>query len=280
MIIMRRIFFNLSFDDVHPESSKKGTDCGGDKERGIFKYFVKLWEEYPEVKVTLFVTPNWIDRRNDPFPLNKLKEVFGLNYTDSWKEEPFKLTKHMEWCKWLDSFENFEVAIHGLTHHNSNVRYHSQEFHNLGYDECKKRLVEAERILKESGLKYVRGFRPPGWGVSKGLFSALKDMKYEFVSLVPEACNVGNLSRYKVEKYRGLLNVPQNWDIACDSVEKGVEIAKKYGLLMAKGHISDYYDGERIGNGLNKERFEKIRKVLQKINSDNVSYVKMQDLVR
>lgn len=278
MAIRRKVFFNLSFDDVHPESSSDGTDCCGDRERGVFKYFLELWKLYPELKITIFVTPNWIDRANDHFPIRQFKCALGMKYTNSWNGEPFLLTKHKEWCEWLNSYPNLEVAIHGYSHHADSM-LHSQEFEYMHHDACKLRLEMAERIFKESGLHYVRGFRPPGWGISDGLFEALSELKYEFISLDSIACKIDNLSRYNVDKYRGLVNVPQNWDIAHGTIDEALEIAQKHGLLMAKGHISNYYDGDKIGNGLNEITFERICGILERLRAD-VSFVSMVELSR
>ena len=202
-----------------------------------------------------------------------------MKYFHVWNDEPFLLTKHRRWCGWLNSFENFEIAIHGFDHH-SDTHLHSQEFQNMTYECSKERIKASERIFKSAGLNYVRGFRPPGWGISDGLFEALHELKYDFVALDPIPCNIDNLSRYKVEKYRGLVNIPQNWDIAYGKIEDALEIANKHGLLMAKGHISNYYDGEKIGNGLNEITFKRICELLDNMTKMDVSFESMKSLSR
>ncbi len=274
---MDKVYFNLSFDDIHPESSVHGTDCGGDRENGVFKYFLKLWDICPELKVTLFTTPNWEDRANDSFFLKQVKRVMGMDYTNMWEREPFLLTKHKKWCRWINSFGNFEVTIHGYNHHVNN-KLHSQEFQDMSYADSLARLKKSERFFKEAGLNYVRGFRPPGWGISDGMFQALYDLKYDFISIDSLSCRVGNLSRFKVQKYKGLVNVPQNWDIARGTVDEALDIAEKYGLLMAKGHISNYYDGEKIGNGLNEDTYLRICELLERIKEKDVKFVNMRDI--
>ena len=276
---MNSVYFNLSFDDVHPESSGDGTDCGGDRDGGVFRYFPRLLRKCPELKITLFVTPNWIDKANDSFFLRNMKRIFGMKYFNTWVGEPFLLTKHKDWCSWLNSFKNIEVAVHGYSHH-ADRKLHSQEFQDMGYNDCRARLVNAERVFKDAGLNYVKGFRPPGWGISDGLFEALKDLKYDFISLDSVACNVGDLSRYKVEDYRGLWNVPQNWDIARGTIDEALEILDKYGLLMAKGHISNYYDGERIGNGLNGVTFGRLCELFERMKDKKSCFVSMKEIAR
>lgn len=273
---MSQVYFNLSFDDIHPESSKDGNDCGGDRDEGVFNFFFKLWKICPSLKITLFVTPNWIDRANDSFPVRKLKQIFGFKYTNVWNGEPFLLTRHKDWCRWLNSIKNVEIALHGYSHH-ANSRFHSQEFQGMTYSACKRRLERSEGIFKASGLNYVRGFRPPGWGISDGLFRALGELKYDFVSLDSIPCKIDSLSRYKIEKYHGLVNVPQNWDIAHGTIAEALDIVEKHGLLMAKGHICDFYDGERIRNGLNDVTFENLCDLLKAIKS-KVSFATMSEI--
>lgn len=279
---VRKVYFNLSFDDIHPESSGDGTDCGGDRDDGVFKYFLKLWKMYPHLKITLFVTPNWTDRANDWFLLRRIKGIFGLKYTNTWNDEPFNLLKHKEWCQWINSFSNFEILVHGCNHH-VDRKLHSQEFEGMDKKECRRRLEVAENIMTGAKLRYTKGFRPPGWGISEGLFETLVELKYDFVSLDSLPCRIEDMSRYKVDMYKGLVNVPQNWDIAHGTADEAVEIAKKYGLLMVKGHISDYYDGEKIGNGLNEKTFSNLCILLELLTVDEdfeIVFATMGDIAR
>ncbi len=257
---------NINFDDVHPEGSKHIEDCGGDLERGVFKYILDLLEEFPELKFTFFVTPNWIDKPNDPQMIKQIKRVFGIRYTNTWSDEPFRLDKHIAWCEWINEFVrkgNIEVAVHGLYHHrDSDPR--SAEFKDLPYEICKQRLMLAETIFRDTGLMYVKGFRPPGWGISEGLFRALKEMDYLYVALDPIACNIpfDELPRYEISIYKGLRNIPQSWDIKNGRIAEAIEILKKYGLISAKGHIQDRYGRDYLGNGLTEESYKNIRGLL------------------
>jgi len=274
---------NLNLDDVHPESSEHIADCGGDMEKGVFKYILRLIDEFPKLKVTLFVTPNWVDKPSDPRPIKFIKKVLRLKYTNKWEDEPFRLDKHEEWCEWLNDLVkkgNVEVAIHGLYHHRDSDP-HSAEFKDLDYEECKKRLILAEKIFEASGIKYVRGFRPPGWGVSEGLFRALRELDYSFISIDPVSCGLSNnkILRYKVFVYKDLINIPQNWDIKRGTIEEAIKILGKYGILSAKGHIQDRYGRDYIGNGLNEESYENIRKLLLKLEEiEDVKFMKMKEI--
>jgi len=272
---MPKVFFNLNFDDVHPEKSSNIADCGGDLEDGVFGYILELIGQFPKIKVTFFVTPNWIDKPEDPFPIKHIKKSLRVNYKNTWKDEPFRLDRHKEWCKWLNRHsKNIEVAVHGYVHHNPNHGiWHSQEFKGASYEESLQKIKNAEALFKKADLKFVKGFRPPGWGFSDGTLKALKEMKYTFIAVSPSrsrGCKVSHLS--------GLKNIPQNWSIRED-VSKGLEMAAKCGGVYAKGHICDKYGKDYIGNGLNKERYEKIASLLEKLENDyEVKFVTMLEM--
>jgi len=275
---------NLNFDDVHPETSNDIADCGGDMEKGVFKYILSLLDEFPKLKITLFVVPNWIDKPNDPFLFKHIKKLLGLRYTNQWYGEPFRLDKHEDWCEWLNSFVEkgkIEICVHGLYHHRDSDP-HSAEFKDLSYEECKRRILLAEKIFKNAGLKYSKIFRPPGWGISEGLFKALKDLKYS-ISLDPIACgiSINKLPRYSVSIYKNLINIPQNWDIKKGKIEEAIKILEKYKFLSAKGHIQDRYGRDVVGNGLTKESYKNIRNLLIKIEERGlkVRYCMMKEIV-
>ena len=269
-----KYMFNLSMDDVHPESNKHIADCGGDKEEGVFRYIIKLIEEFPDLKITLFVTPNWIDKPCDNAIIKTIKKKIGLNYTHSWEDEPFRLDKHPEWCEWLNEYVrrgNIEIAIHGLYHHRESDP-HSAEFLDLSYEACLKRLKISEEIFKKSGLNYVKGFRPPGWGVSEGLFNALKDLNYFVISCYP--------TDMKITIKNGIVNIPQNWDIMRSSVGEGLKLLEKHGYIFAKGHIQNRYGRDYNGNGLTEKSYENIRKLLVEIEKRDVEFIFMEKIAK
>jgi len=279
-------YLNINLDDVHPETNEFIADCGGDLEKGPLKYVRRLIDEFPKIKITLFVTPNWVDKPNDPLLIKLVKKALGIKYTNKWDNEPFRLDKHKKWCEQLNKFVrkgNIEIAIHGLYHHR-NSDPHSAEFMNLHYEECKSRLIVAEEIFKQAGLEYVKGFRPPGWGISDGLFRALKELGYLYISLDPWACRIPEmtLSRYKVVVYKGLINIPQNWDIKRGTVSEALEILERHGLLSAKGHIQDRYGRDYLGNGLTEESYRNIRSLLLEIEKEgiDVEFVTMEEIAK
>ena len=139
----------FAIDDVHPESSQQGADCSGDMEDGVFRYLLDLVREFPDFKITLFVTPNWI-YKPQPKISKALSKFFKMNPpVNKWPDNTFKLTKFPHWCDWIRKLvktKNFEVAIHGLYHFQPKYPY-SAEFQNLDYEECMNRIADAEEIL-------------------------------------------------------------------------------------------------------------------------------------
>ncbi|MBI4361711.1 MAG: DUF2334 domain-containing protein, partial [Euryarchaeota archaeon] len=167
--------FNLNIDDVHPEGSTGAGDCGGDMEEGVFRHLGTLWKRFPQVKVTLFVTPNWQNRRQ-PLPLRALR----LN-PRVWRGEPYRLDKHPRWCQWLRGLPNTEIALHGLTHH-APRGHHAQEFQKLSQAEAHQRLHRADEIHQAAGLPHSRGFRPPGWGWNPDLPPVLQKWNCAYIA--------------------------------------------------------------------------------------------------
>src|SRR5258705_2813727 len=56
---------SFSVDDIHPSTSKDPYEAGGDLERGGLGRLARLLEKIPQLRATLFVTPDW-----RPLPLH------------------------------------------------------------------------------------------------------------------------------------------------------------------------------------------------------------------
>ena len=276
---MKTIYVNFNLDDIHPQSSSVGQDFGGDRQHGVFRHLFALIEEFPKIKITLFTTPNYIDKSNDPFLLRNIKKLFGANYRRTWVGEPFKITKHKAWCDWLNSVKNFEIALHGYNHHNESAGLHQQEFHNLTEEEAEKRIKAAEQLCKEAGLDYVRGFRPPGWGTSPGMFAALRKLKMKFVAL--DATHFPGSNNCKVHQYEGLTNIPQNWDSKTGTIEDAKALLEKTNFISIKGHITEYCDKDKTFNGLSHQTIENIIKLINWLQEEyEVKFVTMEEMAK
>jgi predicted deacetylase len=275
---MEKIIFNLNFDDFHPQRATDGQDFGGDKENGLFGYIKKLIDEFPDIKITMFTVPDWTDRPDDAKPLKAVKHLLRLNYHHSWKDEPFRLDKHPEWVSWVNEYVkrgNLEIAVHGLFHHTDKSWAHTAEFDGMGYTESLVRIKRAEEIMKNSGLQYVRGFRPPGWGKSEGMLKALADEKFDFVSLY------GTPSKGKeITLVNGLINIPQNYSIL-EKPEEGTRMAKECGRVYAKGHFAPKHGGIKIPNGLTEENYNNLAALIRELKKNyEVEFLSMSEITQ
>jgi peptidoglycan/xylan/chitin deacetylase (PgdA/CDA1 family) len=272
------ILFNLNFDDFHPQTDRDG-DFGGDLDDGNFKYIKAIWEEFPELKITMFTTPNWIDT---PYRLHHyfyhLRRILRFKeIVPSLKNEPFRLDKHPECCNKIRELINenkIEIAIHGYYHYNPKLVIHGQEFQNLSYEESKKRILLAEEILQKVNLPFVKIFRPPGWGISEGLLKALKELNYQAI-----AVHSSSSRTYEIGEYYGLKTIHQNYSIS-EKPEIALEQAEKRGVVLAKGHMCYNYGKEIIENGLCEKNYMNLRDALYLLNQKfEIKFIFLSDLL-
>ena len=284
----------FGIDDIHPESEADGCDCSGNMENGVFRYILRLVDEFPELKITLFITPNWI-YKPQPKVSKALSKFFKINApTMKWEDDKFKLNRYNDWCNWLRNLVktgNFEVAVHGLHHFQPQYPY-SAEFKNLDYENSINRIAMAEEILYRARIPFVKVFRPPGWGMSDGLLQALKEERYVLaassgtqVDLNKETvCNSGisGVSLLKPEKYNDLMNIPANLDISHGEKDRAAKLIKLDGHVILHGHIAYVYHGEANPNGIDEHSYLNIREIIKfvKQNYPQTSFVKFSELAR
>lgn len=84
------------------------------------------------------------------------------------------LSLYTEWCdevRGLIESGNLILAIHGLTHR-------ALEFKHLTKHQAKSDILEAESILKDANLPFVKVFRGPYWGINGASIEALVELEY------------------------------------------------------------------------------------------------------
>ncbi len=253
----------IDIDDVHPEGSGYGDDCSGDMDGGAFGYLSKIAEEFPHVKITLFVTPNWNHRPLRIFP--RLAVEWG---------DRFRIDKHPEWCGWLRgkvSSGSFDVAVHGYSHYQLAYPFQS-EFKNLEKREAVERLKMSEELLNKAKIPFIKVFRPPGWHLSKESWKALSARKYVVAASAdmvtpPSPVSICRFTGPKGKllyphKINGIWNITANCDIKRTRAERLERIVKYNGLAVIHGHIQDRYRGIAIRNGVDWKSYENLRKIL------------------
>ena len=254
------VYFNLNFDDFHPQYFP---DFGGQPDAGVFQLFRELLDDFPGLKITLFTVPNWIDRpRTWPRPWYWAKRALGLPIIQPLRGEPFRIDKHMGWCQAVRTMVTegkFEIAVHGCDHCNP-LRYaHSQEFADRDETEAFERVARAEELFDLCGIPFVKGFRPPGWGLSAGLIRALRRLRYRFISPFSPYLRLN-----RIGVFEGLAVPPQNWGIV-DDPEVAVGLAEACGVVFAKGHIAARYGAETM-DGITPKTWDNLRRTLHELH--------------
>ncbi|EKD94213.1 MAG: hypothetical protein ACD_26C00167G0005 [uncultured bacterium] len=274
---MKEILFNLNFDDFHPQNDENGDF--GDLNGEVFEYLDKLWTKFPDLKVTMYTTSNWIDK---PFKMSSIfyhiKRISQIKpVVPIYLNEPFRLDKHLDWCEKIKQLVlngKLEIAIHGYYHHNPNLVIHGQEFLDLDYKKSIERITLAERMFNKCQIPFVKIFRPPGWGFNNNTIKVLKDLKYNAIAL-----NSSGSLTHEISVFHGLKNIPQNYSIKNDPKYALIQ-SEKTGRVFAKGHVVYKYGKEIVENGLNEKHFNNLMNTLMELNKKyKVKYINLIDLV-
>jgi hypothetical protein len=113
-----------------------------------------LKDHYENFKVTLFTVP-WEIRWGEPTPIT--------------------LEKYQPFCEAVRKSKGWiEIAVHGLTHC-------PMEFKNISYDEAKKRVSIAEKMLINRKIDYAKIFKAPHWEISKAGERAISELGFKIV---------------------------------------------------------------------------------------------------
>jgi len=216
--------FNLSLDDFSPHP-KAGLGFES------IKWCKELIKDYPDIKINLFVPAAYC----------------RLN------ERPQFLCSHPNWVSDVNRLpvRNFRINMHGLFHRrvdNKHPDSNNDEFQFLRGTWVNTVIDRMMKEFDESGLKYQKTFRPPGWKIS--LSSARELTERGFII-------AGNDAYYDLLKDRidCLEWVSYNWDMTgpCD-----VD-----GDVIAYGHTSNW-----TNNYMNEERYNLVRELLKSDNFD------------
>lgn len=269
----KKFAISMAVDDVHPESSwdEEGLDYGGEMEKGNFGYLTELVSRISQLKVTLFIPPDWTIRP-DSFSGSVLSLFNLVRRRRSYPRGRFRLDseKQKDWCSWLKAkilTGNFEVAVHGLTHFSSSAPRAGLEFHGLSKEEAMVRISEAENIFKKAGIPFVKGFRPPGWHWSNELVQAVDSLGYLFFAgssgpdeeIGPHARANGagypGMSLIYPDRIQGtsLISFSANtWE---GQLDRARSIAKLGGLILIQTHIGPSAYGVRYLSSRSAARF-------------------------
>jgi predicted deacetylase len=272
----KTIFVNLNFDDFHPEQGQYG-DFGADPSKGTFLKLKNLCDQFPGLVITLFTSPNWIDR---PYTMHRYfyyaKDKLGMYPVVSpQKGSPWLISKHSKWCNEVRSLvacKKFEIAVHGYEHFNPKTRIHGQEFVNLSESETKEKILLSESEFNKMNIPFFKGFRPPGWGTNKYLTAVLKELNYEMYGIASSRSKT-----LRVGIIDGLKTVPQNWSIR-ETKEEAIRLAEEGDTVFMKGHLTYKYGKETIENGITEEFWQNLVETLQVLKDRyDVKFVSLKE---
>ena len=253
----------MSVDDIFPGTSQSAYEAGGDLEEGALRHLLWLLDRHPQLRLTLFVTPDWrrisaaANRfwRHVPWIRDRvyLAKVLPKGTMD--------LRNHPQFVAFLNAMPRTEIALHGL-HHTNLGRSLSVEFEHRDRAHCAAMLAEALQIFDESGLCYVRGLQPPGWTCSPALQQACRDVGIEWVTSARDIrtpisrdaktamSGLGGVSVLFPERIaEGLLHVTTNFQ-ATSVPERAFDILDAGGVLSIKAHVTKHVPGHTHLDGV------------------------------
>ncbi|MEA2274293.1 MAG: hypothetical protein QOI98_3001 [Solirubrobacteraceae bacterium] len=245
----------FSIDDVHPSPV------------AIEALWHVRWlqERHPQLRVTLFTTPDW--QTLDPYPTRAVARIPWIRdrvYTV--RVHPrgtFRLDRHAAFCDFLAEWHGAEIAMHGLHHVTRGMRP-VLEFANASVAECRAMIDEADAIFRAAKLKVVRGFAPPGWHVTPELLQALRESRIRFfasardldTAVAKDAVAAGSGLRgvplFAPSEYEGLIHIPTNF-LATSTIDRARNILASGGLLSIKAHLLAESGGYRALDGMTVE---------------------------
>jgi peptidoglycan/xylan/chitin deacetylase (PgdA/CDA1 family) len=243
----------LSVDDVHPARSTDGYEAGGDLLDGVLGRLEWLLERHPQLRPTLFVTPNW--RESSAVPTRRtwarvpvLREHIHLAPRQG--RCTMRLDRHPGFCRHLREHPRYEIGVHGLTHC-APGRRPPLEFDRLGAARTRRRLRRARALFRDAEVATADGFAPPGWSLTAALARGLVDAGFTWVAAardlitpiargaVTAMSGPNGLSLLDPQPIAGgrLMHIPVNFQ-ATSADDRALEVLRCGGLLSIKAHAT------------------------------------------
>jgi peptidoglycan/xylan/chitin deacetylase (PgdA/CDA1 family) len=297
----------IDIDDVHPESSKDGSDCGGDLDRGALGLLETFLKRYSNVKVTLFVTPCHLILPPAPgverlhgiarFLLGGIADNIIYRFFIKTREPSrYDIEKNEAFNLYLTSLAKtgqIEIGIHGCSHFH-NIPPYPSEFKYLDEREARRRIRIAINKLTRARIPFVKGFAPPGWGVSGSLLKALAKEGFIYIAgsadfTSPVTYNVTSMEAglkgvpliFPSLVSTKLVNIPRNWTPHRNSLARALKIIQLGGLLGVHMYVENVYHRVYLGNGITAENLNKLEKLVDTIKSiygNSVSFLTFSEV--
>jgi hypothetical protein len=274
----------FTIDDVHPGKSSDTYEAGGDLGKGALGHVEWLCERHPQLRITLFVTPDW--RQISPFPTRKLLASVPvlkdhMYLTKILPPGAMLLSQHPEFVSYLKSLRRVDCALHGLHHINKGL-YIGQEFKGRSRRECELMLLESIKCFDEANLPWSAGMCPPAWELPDELGEAMIAVGLKFVAsardlrtpITRDAENNMSGRRGVSIIYpewifdRRLLHFPSNFQ-ATSTFDRAEQIIRLNGLIGFKAHIiKNTGFGHVALDGLDKDYRDFLHQVFCRLEDD------------
>ena len=261
---MTRVCFSV--DDVHPAVS-----CDPYPALDRLRW---LQERHPQLKITLFTTPDW--RSTGPSSGASLLP-----------EGTCRLDRHPEFCARLRDWPNVEIGLHGLTH------VPLAEFDGRTREECGTMIASALEIFGAARLPIVPGMSPPGWFAGDNVLGAMHDAGMRFVASARDlttpitreakANGSGMQGVSLIEPSRlenGLIHFTTNFQ-ATSAKERAFAILDCGGLLAIKAHLLAELGSYKALDGVTDEYMASLDRLFGDIEErygDAVSWTSMGEI--
>ncbi len=287
----------FTVDDLHPESANdlEHKDFGYDFTSNFWQSLKTLKAKFPEIVFTLFAVPNWRDRADSPkgilWPLRKLHRIKNFYLDNTFN---IALPKYRDWVAGVNTLVDeglIEIGTHGYWHYSFLQKVpKSQENLLLSKDETAAKLTLMEKLFNESGIKYEKSFRPPGWGLNHHLADFLA--AHDYLYIASSSAFKGSVD---LEKKCGFLQISQkiyepalleeglyNFVANCypDQPARAVEIAKRRGVIIVHAHI---VEAVRSLKYVGPDYVKDIENMVREIETQTLSHIwftKLSDLTK
>jgi hypothetical protein len=270
----------FSVDDVHPSGSADGYDAGGSLGGGALGRVEQLLAQHPQLRATLSVTPEWrpvqLVRKGVLSRLPVLaSKVYHIDLNPPGR---FRVDRFPKFVAYLNALPRTDVAIHGLHHVHRGPRF-AVEFQNQTYEECLEIVRTAVNIFTLAGLRFARGFVPPGWRLTPALTRALDDGGFSFVCSARDIrTQIQRGAQNRMSGLHGvsllepeligdtLVHIPTNYQATSD-LSRAEEIIECNGLLSVKAHIFKEAGGHTMADGLDARYADRLSALFTKLEA-------------
>lgn len=248
----KRAAICFTIDDVHPGTSNDAYEAGGDLDRGALGHVAWLLDRHPQLRVTLFVTPDW--REISPVPTRRVLRRIPflrdrLMLAPTLPKGTMRLDRHPGFAHYLNELPRTEIAVHGLEHIHRGERL-TVEFQDETEDECLDLLERALAIFRSAGIPISMGMTPPGWNAPSTLLAAMARLKFAYVASARDVHSpVAPRATAQMSGIRGvsliypellldgsLVHLATNFQ-ATSEVDRARQIIELGGVVAIKGHI-------------------------------------------